>query len=123
MFAVTVAFGSISWRLLYKSEEKANEAFALISAPPDKTVDFNSKTSFVLVDDFGQKAFFHASTVMGGMLENLDESKIGAIEMGLHNKRTEVGFQQRAENDPTVRAAAAGRGPGIIAPMGNGRFS
>lgn len=122
MFAVTVAFGNISWRLLYKSEEKALEHFTKVSCDPDVVHEFTKHSRIQLIDDFGQRAVFVHSAITGIMLENLDESKIGAIEMGLHNKRTEVGFQARAEQDPTVRAAG-GRSPAIINPMGNGRFS
>lgn len=125
MFAVTIAFGNTSWRLLYKTAEKAEEHFNFISTPPDKTQDFNATTRIQLTDDFGQRAMFVHSAVVGVMLEDLNESKLATIELGLHQQRTQVGFQARAEADPTCRAGATRGGPGIITPMGmpNGRLS
>jgi hypothetical protein len=125
MFAVTIAFGNQSWRLLYKTEEAAQGAYAALTQPIDKTHDFNAQLRMAMVDDFGQKACFLLSAIIGAMLENLDESKLGTIEMGLHQQRTQAAFQARVENDPTIRAAAAMRqqGPSILIPMGNGRLS
>lgn len=125
MFAVTIAFGNTSWRLLYKTAEKAEEHFNFVSAPPDKTQDFNATTRVNLIDDFGQRAMFVLPAVVAAMLENLDESKLGMIELGLHNQRAQVGLQARAEQDPTCRPGGNRGGPGIITPMGmpNGRLS
>ena len=123
MFAITIAFGTQSWRLLYKTQEKAEEHYKIATSPVDKTQHFNVGTWLELIDDFGQRACVSLGAIAGVMLENLDESKVGNIEMGLHNQRTQVSFQQRAEQDPTIRAAAAVRSP-ILSPMGpNGRYN
>jgi hypothetical protein len=122
MFAVTIVFGNTSWRLLYKDEKKAEEAYNFVKQPAHKTVSFNPDLRIELIDDFGQRAFFTTASINGGMLENLDESKLGAIEMALHQARTEIAGRQRAESDPTLRAASMNRGPAIVSPMGpNGR--
>lgn len=123
MFALTIAFGPHSCRLLYKEEQHATAAFTSITQPVDKTQHFHAELRMTLNDDFGQKACFRLDAITGVMLENLDESKIANIEMGLHQKRTQMSFQQRAEADPTIRAARMSGSPPIITPMGNGRMS
>lgn len=126
MFAITVSHGVQAWRLLYKTEEKAQQHFDDLTAPVNKTQDFNAPTHKNFIDDFGQRACLRLDTITGVMLENLDESKLANIEMGLHQQRTQVGFQQRAESDPTIRAASQRRGPAVIDPTAgfNGtRFS
>lgn len=121
MFAITVAFGAQSWRLLYKTQEPAEAAWTLLSAPESKVDSFTVPICVSVVDDFGQRAHIKLNAIVGLMFENLDESKLGSVEWGLHQQRTQLSFQQRAENDPTIRAAAAMRGPAVISPMGNGR--
>lgn len=124
MFAITVAHGVQSWRLLYKTEEKAADHFSDLTAPVDKTVGFSAATHKNFMDDFGQRAHFRLDAITGVMYENLDESKLANIELGLHQQRTQVGFQQRAESDPTIRAAQRNRGPAVIDPTSfNGRMS
>lgn len=123
MFAVTVAFGPQSWRLLYKTQEAAERCWMQLTSPADRTQTFNGATHGSFQDDFGQRAYFKLADIAGVMLENLDESKLGSIEFGLHQQRTQVSFQQRAESDPTIRAAASMRGPAILSPMSNGRTS
>lgn len=122
MFAITIAFGAQSWRLLYKTQERAEAHFAEFEQPADKTTQFSASTHKVFIDDFGQRAVLKMDAVIGAMFENLEESKLGTIEMGLHQQRTQMSFQQRAESDPTIRSAAAMRGPAVLTPMGgNGR--
>lgn len=121
MFAITVAFGAQSWRLLYKTQERAEADWASLTAPTNKIDSFNGIEHASMQDDFGQRARIKLDAVAGLMFENLDESKLGTIEWGLHQQRTQMSFQQRAESDPTIRAAAAMRGPAVISPMGNGR--
>lgn len=121
MFAVTVAFNNMAWRLLYKDEDKAKGAFELIMSPVDKMTQFNPTECLMFTDDFGQRAFFRRSAIGAAMFENLDESKVASIEMAIHNAHTEAGARQRAESDPTLRAArVVNNRPGVISPMGPG---
>lgn len=122
MFSVTIAFGTQSWRLLFKTREKAEACYEASTNPVDKTQHFSGSDNINFTDDFGQRTSFVRAAVIGAMLEDMDESKLGAIEYGLHQQRTQVGFQQRAEGDPTLRAAQSSRTP-ILTPMGNGRFN
>lgn len=127
MFAITVSHGVQAWRLLYKTQEKAEAAFKDMEARlgQDKTTEFGVLPRTTYSDDFGQRACLCVAEITGVMLEDLDQSKLGNIEMGLHQQRTQIGFQQRAQSDPILRAANAVRSPAMIDPTGfNGtRFS
>jgi len=118
MFSLTIVFGSTSWRLLYKDEKKAEEHYSFAKAPIANLTEFNPSERFELTDEFGQRATFRRSDIMAVMFENLDESKLGTIEYALHQMRTQVSGQQRAEHDPTLRAARRGTSPSIVSPMG-----
>lgn len=118
MFAITVSHGVQAWRLLYKTQEKAAQHFSDLSAPAAKTHEFNPPLYRNFIDDFGQTACFRVDAITGIMLEDLDQSKFGNIEMGLHQARTQVGFNQRQQSDPSLRAANAVRSPAMIDPTG-----
>ena len=120
MFSISIAFGNANWRLLFKTEEKAEKAYSELTSPPDKTTHFNPEDRIACIDDFGQRIFLKPSAIQGLMFENLDESKLANIEYGLHNAKTQAAFQQRAQSDPTLRGIRQAQGPGIISPMGNG---
>lgn len=119
MFSLSICLGSATWRLLYKTEEKANEHYAMARAPL-KTHEFNPEEHFQLIDDFGQQACFRRSAIVGTMLENLDKSRIGNVEFGMHNAKTQLALQTRMQADPSMRRTAQ---PGIVTPMGNGMFN
>ena len=127
MYSVSVSFGVVCWRLLYKTEEKAHEHFNFVTETihDDKTKNFNVNEKIKLEDDFGQRCSIKGSEISGVMLEDMDQSKVGAIEMALHNARTQNSAQRQAESDPTLRASRMAPGPAIISPMGgmNGRPS
>jgi len=57
------------------------------------------------------------------MLEDMEKSKLAHIERGLHQARTQAKAQQAATQDPVLKSAAMMRGPAMIDPMGNSRFS
>lgn len=120
MHSLTVVFGpsATNWRLLFKSAEAAQAQMHYLSIDTGGVVG-----RITLVDDFGQKACLDTRSIHGWMLENMDESKIGAVEYHLHETRLRATIQQRVESDPTIRAAAMSRGPAILNPMGNGRMS
>ena len=122
MFAVSICFGVTCWRLLYKTEEKAVEHFnfANDAMHGDKTREFNILEQIKLEDDFGQICSLRSKEINGIMLENMDESQLGSIEMALHNARTQTTAQRQAETDPVLRAARSVASPAIISPMGMG---
>lgn len=109
MFALTISFGpqGTMWRLLYKTEETAQRAYAVTERVPNPYLE----------DDFGQKLHVHGQ-VHGIMLEDMEQSKLANIEMALHNARTQAGAQTRAANDPILKSAQMTRGPAMLSPMG-----
>lgn len=117
MYSLTIVFGnpSTTWRLLFKSKEKAETATGLLSDHPTQDLHIS--------DDFGQSANIKANTINGRMLENLDESQNAYVEMQLHNWRVQAKSQERGRADPALRAAQ--RGPAVISPNmgGNGMMS
>ena len=127
MHSVSISFGVLCWRLLYKTQEKAEEHFNFVTEAMhgDKTKDFNPQEKLKLEDDFGQRCSLRSKDINGVMIENMDESKLGNIEMALHGARTQTQAQRQAETDPVLRASRvnAAMGPAIISPMGNGRMS
>lgn len=119
MFSLTICLGAASWRLIYKTEDKAAQHYATARAP-DRTVDFNPNEHFELEDDFGQRACFRRSAIVAVMLENLMQSRAGSIEFGMHNAYTQRDLQKRMQADPSFRSPMSG--PAMLNPMGNGPF-
>lgn len=113
MHLVTIVAGSAQLRLAFKTEESARAAIeklqgeVLDSHPP-------------IIDDFGQEfcglhdAYF---------LEDLDKSKLAAVELALHQARTQKAATSAAQSDPQLRTNFGG-GPAMINPVpnGNGRM-
>jgi hypothetical protein len=100
MFSLSVSFGPtpIVWRLLFKTSEAAESAWATTQNP-----------GFTINDDFGQRVHVtHAAYAV--MLENLDESKIGFAEFSIHQARSHASVQSRVQADPMARAAAVNGG-------------
>lgn len=106
MFCLNVALGNTSWRLLYKTEQGALAAVALL----------NVSDIAKLMDDFGQSLEVKQASIHGHMLEDLDKTKMAHVEMALHQQRTQITAQKMAETDPGLRAARH-PGPAIIEPM------
>lgn len=120
MHALSIVIGLASWRLLYKTPEKAEEHFNFTT--PDKTHEFNPTEWIQLIDDFGQRAKLRRDQISAVMLEDLNESKLGTIEYNIHSQLVQREFQKRAESDPRLRAPHV-NSPSIISPMpGNGQW-
>ena len=119
MFSLTIAFGETPamWRLLFKTEEAAQEAvstlqlFSLTNQHPENVTS--------VADDFGQRCVLMCKGIQGWMLEDLDLSKQAGVEMMLHNARTQAQAQAQARQEPALRSA--GQGPSVFVPGMNGR--
>ena len=122
MFSLTIAFGNQSWRLLYKTEEKTREHYSLLLQRADRSANFNPPEYVELDDDFGQSVHLRSSAINGVMFEALDQSRVGNIEFGMHNARTQIALQKRLQAEPGMRGPMMG-GPGIVNPMANGPFN
>jgi hypothetical protein len=118
MHQLTVTFGpaGTTWAFLYKDGDIAHKAAEQLALPQE---------SIYIADDFGQRANIKYREIWGFMVEDLELSKLGHIERGLHQARTQAKAQQMAQADPVIKAAAMGRGSGLatLNPMGNERFS
>lgn len=112
MFCLNIALGNTSWRLLFKNEEPAKCAYALISNP--------NIENLIIDDDFGQQFCAKVKAIHGFMIEDMDKTKLAHIEMALHQERTRIAATKAAQVDPAIRNAQAAHGPAIINPMGNG---
>lgn len=114
MYALTICFGptGTNWRLLFKTKESLEK----------QRNEMPVMEQLFITDDFGQQCTIKTKQIHGTMIEDLDESKVANVEMALHGARTQASAQQRAEADPTLRAARFAQGPAVINPMGNGRW-
>ena len=113
MFSLTLAVGTHSWRLLFQDKEKAKGVFDALQHPSHVDGSY-------IGDDFGQEVYITRGGLIGFCLEDLDESKLGMVELALHQARTQNAAQAAAQTDPALRHARQGQGPAIISPMGNG---
>jgi len=107
MHAITLTVGPLAWSLLFKTAEKAQEAWTLYKT--------NSESEVEIADDFGQIVHAFPGALTGGMLEDLNETKRAHIERALHQARMQNEVQQAAEADAGLRLR---RGPAMLSPMG-----
>lgn len=115
MFSLTIAFGETPaiWRLLFKTPETGHAAYDILVAAQK-----NGGLDSQIIDDFGQTIFICGAIAL--MLEDLDQSRLAGVEMMLHNARTQAQAQVQARQEPALRAA--GQGPSVFVPQGNGRM-
>ena len=109
MFSLTLAVGTHSWRLLYRDADKAMRAYKHAA---------NVEGDFDFEDEFGQKVVVKAGELIGACLEDLDKSKMGLVEMALHQARTQNAATAAAQADPSLRAMRQNAGSPILSPMG-----
>lgn len=121
MFSLTIIFGPTPtpWVLLYKTKESLDAAVQNYRA--DKTTTFESG-DFIATDDFGATISIKRASIHGVMFEDMDLSKMNAIERGLHHARTQARAEQMAQADPVLRTASMGRGNAVLSPGFNGAF-
>lgn len=108
MHSLTVVLGPASWRFLFKSKERADHFKNFRTDHPTQDM--------VIDDDFGQHAEIKAMSIHGIMIEDLDHTKLVAVEMLLHDARIRATAQHRAQSDTQLRQAQ--RGPAVLSPMG-----
>jgi hypothetical protein len=141
MHSLTIAFGEgqmMCWRLLFTSEETALRAWAIFNGAPTQlpfkpvagttgdapqTMEWHRANSLpspgdvaAVTDDYGQTCMVKLADVKGCMLEDMDRSQLGDIEMRLHGARTQAKAQGRAQADPGLRGGA------VVQPF-NGGFT
>ena len=106
MFSLTIIFGTSPnpWVLLFKPKEAAEAAMDAYRVN-GKTTTWEG-SDFMAVDDFGQVAAINRTAIHGVLFEDLDQSKMVAIELGLHRARTQARAEQMASGDPILKAAS-----------------
>lgn len=120
MHLLTVVFGPTPtpWALLFKEEAAAEDAFNAIAAAK------KDGGTVIIKDEFGQSGCFAAVGIHGFMLEDMEKSKVAAIERALHQERIKIKANQQAKSDPVIGPAMnMNHGPAILSPMGPGRFN
>ena len=124
MYLLTVVFGPspTPWSLLFEKPKLADKAFADLETAKHKALS-GIDGVVTISDEFGQHASIDVASIHGFMLEDMEKSKLAHIERGLHQARTQAKAQQAATQDPVLKSAAMMRGPAMIDPMGNSRFS
>jgi hypothetical protein len=139
MHSLTIAFGEgqiMCWRLMFTSEENALRAWSIFNGAPTqlplapvkldtsdaaRSMEWHrnptpSQDVATITDDYGQTCAVKLSDIKGLMLEDMDRSQLGDIEMRLHGARTQAKAQTRAQSDPSLR------GGGVVQPF-NGGFA
>lgn len=126
MFSLTIVFGSpaIPWTLLFNSQEAAETAFENYKS--SKTTNFNGE-NFIQKDDFSQDLCIARTSLHGALLEDMDKSKLAAVERGIHQHKTQILAHKRGQQDPEIQAFArmnqmAAGGPAVLQPGFNGAF-
>jgi hypothetical protein len=108
MFAITVIVRTIPFRFVYKEEAAALLA---ISALSTIALDF-----ITLTDDFGQTLYCKREHLSGWIVEDLERSKLAAVEIMLHQQRTQNLAQKMAQSDPSLRHVTTSS-PGVLTPF------
>lgn len=121
MFSMTISFGNSGTQLLFKTKE-AFEA-AKEKYKTSKATNFEGD-ELHLIDDYGIEILVKRSAVHGTMFEDLDQSKLGHIERGLHQVRLQIAADKAGMAAPDIVAhmRTRGQGPAVLAPNFNGAF-
>lgn len=122
MHSLTIVFGqnhSVVWTLMFREEEKANDARLECTRNHG---DAGDQTVISIVDDFGQQIVMRSKEVIAVMLEDMTKSRLAHIERSINHAHMQSDLQRAVEADPKLRIARNMQGPAMISPMGNGRM-
>jgi len=118
MYALTVFLGPACFQLLYRKEDKAREAKALLT--PNGSTALGSTEWIQLIDDFGHEMSLERRTLSGFIYEDMEQTKVAHVERALHQQRLQNLAQKTAESDPGLRAQRMmGNGP-VLMPFPGG---
>lgn len=116
--SILVGPSGTSWALMFKTEDAAKAQFDILAAARV----MNGQVT--LKDEFGQQAHFKLEDFHGAILEDMDLTQQAVIARSIHQAQTQARAHAQAANDPVLKTAAmTQRGPAMLTPMGNGRFS
>ena len=105
MHSITVIVGPASLRFLFRTKEKAESFKNFKTDHPTQDLHID--------DDFGQHGEFKALSIHGVLIEDMDQSKLAAVELMLHNARIQNSAQQRAQSDQGLVRG----GPRVLSPI------
>jgi len=112
MHRLTIVFGNagINWAFMFRQKETAD---ACIQAHRSSPVG-----NWTITDDFGQYAEIKATEIQGYMLDDMNLSRMAAVETGLHQARVQAKAQEMAKSDPILRVAMrmSSNSPGVLTP-------
>lgn len=127
MHMLSIHFGpnQLVWGLIFKEKDKAAaETSKILMAMHETTTSTFAPTRCVLIeDDYGQSASIVIGGIHGILLEDCDLTQESTIQKALHQERTRVKAQMRAQNDATLKAAGLSQRMPQFDPTANGRFS
>jgi hypothetical protein len=114
MYSLTINFGpnGSAWALLFKTEEKAGEAYG---AYMEAKMNGAERNVLIGSDDFGQAYAITVDEIHGVMLEDLDQTEAARIYRSLAEERLKIKFTEAAKNDPVLRHAMQQR-PSVLTP-------
>lgn len=112
MHSLTVSLGSVAWRLLFKTEEKAAAAYAQVFTPDA------FGPCLALEDDYGQRLSVARASIHGCMLEDLDKAKIANVELQLYNAHVQNMANKAIQADRGLQASRVMHSPSIHQPGG-----
>lgn len=120
MFSVSVAFGPVSWLLMFREKANAEATIKSFTTPFSLTNGFGTEKPNAVTDDFGQSVHW-MSPPTAIMLEDMEASKLMHIEHQMRGVHIQTEVRKRAENDSQLRMGRGG--PAIMTPFApNGRM-
>lgn len=120
MYSLSIFFGPspVPAQFLFKDIEKAKTAY-------NTYVDFKASSAIngILIgaDDYGQAFAIDFEDIHAVILEDMDLGEESRIQRGLSQARGQAKANERAKNDPMLRAMMNSQGPAILSPGGFGR--
>lgn len=115
MFSMTISFGNAGTQLLFKTKETFDAAKEKYRS--SKATSFEGD-ELHLIDDYGIEVMVKRSALHGAMFEDMDQSKLGHVERGLHQARLQIAADKAGMAAPDIAAHMRGRmqGPAVLAP-------
>lgn len=96
-YLLTVAIqGPVLWQFMFNEKRDAERAVSANARGAD---------IMVIADDYGARAEFKTTELVGYKLDELPKVLDLHVEFGLHNTRAQVRAQNRANNDPFLKTA------------------
>ena len=127
MFSINVFLGDTIQviPLLYRSEEAKDAALKALEQVDSMIMSGGQMRRLVLEDDFGQRLVMHRQPI-SILIQDMKMAREADVERAVFQAITQAKAQDRAKEDPTLKAhfRAQQQGVSVFSPMGgpmNGR--